>query len=147
VYGRLDFKGKIPDATFELVVNVESLAPASHEARQSIRLEAIVEQGRIARWDCGLPDNDSVRASMKLPTEEGGVKLALRKNFEFRVPLQWAGAQPDPPDFASHAHSGLHSRLRIRVSLWQNRLPVDALPLEGWLELPLLSEEELHALA
>ncbi len=44
VYGRLDFKGKIPDATFELVVNVESLAPASHEARQSIRLEAIVEQ-------------------------------------------------------------------------------------------------------
>jgi hypothetical protein len=40
-----------------------------------------------------------------------------------------------------------HMRLRIRVSLWQNRLPVDALPLEGWLELPLLSEEELHALA
>jgi hypothetical protein len=40
-----------------------------------------------------------------------------------------------------------HMRLRIRMSLWQNRLPVDALPLEGWLELPLLSEEELHALA
>ena len=36
------------------------------------------------------------------------------------------------------------SRLRLRFSLWHNRLPVDALPVEGWIELQLLSEGELE---
>jgi hypothetical protein len=27
--------------------------------------------------------------------------------------------------------------------LWQNRLPVDSLPLEGWIELQVLSEGDL----
>ena len=147
VYGRLDFKGKMPDAPFELVVNLESWAAGAQAANKAFRLEAVVEQGRIARWDGGVPAEDSVRASMKQPIEEGGVKLALRKNYEFRVPLQWIGVETDPSNAAATAFSGGHARLRIRVSLWQNRLPVDALPLEGWLELPVLSEQELMALA
>ena len=32
---------------------------------------------------------------------------------------------------------------RPRFSLWQNRLPLDSLPLEGWIELEVLSEGEL----
>jgi hypothetical protein len=35
--------------------------------------------------------------------------------------------------------------LRLRFSLWQNRLPADALPIEGWIELHLVSEAELSA--
>ena len=35
------------------------------------------------------------------------------------------------------------SKLRLRFSLWQNRLPVDSLPLEGWIELLVLSEGDL----
>jgi len=35
------------------------------------------------------------------------------------------------------------SKLRLRFSLWQNRLPVDSLPLEGWMELQVVSEGEL----
>jgi branched-subunit amino acid ABC-type transport system permease component len=35
------------------------------------------------------------------------------------------------------------SKLRLRVSLWQNRLPVDSLPLEGWIELLVVSEGDL----
>ena len=35
------------------------------------------------------------------------------------------------------------SKLRLRFSLWQNRLPADALPLEGWIELQVLSEGDL----
>jgi hypothetical protein len=42
--------------------------------------------------------------------------------------------------------SGARS-LRLRVSLWSSRLPVDSLPLEGWLDLPLLEEQQLMALA
>jgi hypothetical protein len=33
----------------------------------------------------------------------------------------------------------------LRFSLWQNRLPVDALPVEGWIELQLVSEMEMAA--
>ena len=38
------------------------------------------------------------------------------------------------------------TKLRLRYSLWQNRLPIDALPVEGWIELHLLSEEDMHSL-
>jgi hypothetical protein len=38
------------------------------------------------------------------------------------------------------------TRLRMRFSLWQNGLPADALPVEGWMELPLMSEEDLIAM-
>jgi hypothetical protein len=31
--------------------------------------------------------------------------------------------------------------------LWQNHLPVDALPVEGWIELELLTEEDLAAVS
>jgi alpha-amylase/alpha-mannosidase (GH57 family) len=146
VYGRLDFKGKMPDAPFELVVNLEAWAAGASVAKKALRLEAVIEQGRITRWDAGIPGEDSVRASMKQPLEEGGVRLALRKNYEFRVPLEWIGARA-PSDDEPGPLAGGHDRLRIRVSLWQNRLPVDALPLEGWLELPVLSEQELMAMA
>jgi hypothetical protein len=33
--------------------------------------------------------------------------------------------------------------VRLRFSLWHNRLPVDALPVEGWIELHLLSEGDM----
>ncbi len=39
----------------------------------------------------------------------------------------------------------LTTRLRMRFSLWKNRLPVDALPVEGWIELELLAEDDLLA--
>jgi len=38
------------------------------------------------------------------------------------------------------------AQLKLRFSLWQNGLPTDALPVEGWMELQLLREEDLIAL-
>jgi hypothetical protein len=35
------------------------------------------------------------------------------------------------------------TKVRLRFSLWQDRLPVDSLPLEGWIELQVVSEGEL----
>ena len=82
---------------------------------------------------------------------EEGANAALVRNFEFRLPLSWLLAVPDS---GSHAVAGQRpgaaaippaSALRMRFSLWHNRLPVDALPVEGWIELQLLSEAELGA--
>jgi hypothetical protein len=78
------------------------------------------------------------------------VKVVLRRNFEFKLPLAWLLATPaaNSTGTAGGHKPGIAalnatSKLRLRFSLWQNRLPVDALPVEGWIELQLLSEAEL----
>jgi hypothetical protein len=60
------------------------------------------------------------------------VVLRLRKIFEFQVPLA-----------AFHATDG--AQLRLRFSVWRDGLPIDALPLEGWVEVDVLAQEELEA--
>ena len=76
------------------------------------------------------------------------VKLALLRNFEFRLPLAWLLATPSSATGRRAAERkatavAATSKLRLRFSLWQNRLPVDSLPLEGWIELQVVSEGEL----
>ena len=87
-----------------------------------------------------------VKASSTQPDEH--VKLALLRNFEFELPLAWllatpAAAERTQEKKASVVAVGATSKLRLRFSLWQNRLPVDSLPLEGWIELQVVSEGDL----
>ena len=67
----------------------------------------------------------------------------MARNFEFRLPLAWLHVTPcsDP---TSDSQPG---KVRVRFSLWQDHLPVDALPLEGWIELTLCTEEEMISMA
>ncbi len=76
------------------------------------------------------------------------VKVALLRNFEFKLPLAWLLATPSDAPAAVDRKPGATaiaatSKVRLRFSLWQNRLPVDSLPLEGWIELHIVSEGEL----
>jgi len=87
-------------------------------------------------------DEEAALESSERPGE-GAARLALARNFEFRVPLAWLSAAPVSSGDSKGAKSPAVTRLRLRLSLWQNRLPVDALPLEGWIELHLLEEGEL----
>jgi hypothetical protein len=77
-------------------------------------------------------------------------RVALLRNFEFKLPLIWLLATPNsaPPERTAERKPGAAAitatnKLRLRLSLWQNRLPVDSLPLEGWIELQVVSEGEL----
>src|SRR5579883_1444923 len=141
VYGRLDFKGPIPEMQFEIVVILTSWAEAEAEARQSLRLEAVVKDRRVHEWKL-CPVGDPTRlASSSDPRE---VKVALVRTFEFAVPLAWL--RSSSPAGAGRTAQTPVTRLRLRLSLWQNRLPVDALPLEGWIELLLLDELELMSM-
>jgi hypothetical protein len=79
-------------------------------------------------------------------------KAALLKNFEFRLPLSWLLVGPASESTQTSATLGVNAvardatdRVKLRFSIWQNRLPVDALPVEGWIELQLLTEWELAA--
>ena len=148
VYGRLDFAGPVPDMEFDLVVNLESWANGEPRARRTLRLDAKVQDRKLTAWKVdGREDSPADTSS----TSATAAKAALVRNFEFRLPLNWllavpgsaASSQTDPkPGVAAIPPT---SRLRLRFSLWHNRLPVDALPMEGWIELQLLSEWELEA--
>jgi hypothetical protein len=147
VYGRLDFLGKPPEKDFELLVNLESWAADSQRPRRALRVDVRVEGGKAKSWRVTCPDDETLVATSECPGEE--VRVALSKNFEFRLPLTWLLAKPvasSAVNPAGKVTTPVTTMLRLRFSLWQNRLPVDALPLEGWIVLRLLSEPDLMAL-
>jgi alpha-amylase/alpha-mannosidase (GH57 family) len=147
VYGRLDFIDKLPETDFELVVNLESWAANAGRPRRALRVEARIEAGKMNSWQVSSPDEEMPLATYgQVKTE---VRIALGRNFEWKVPLAWLLATPveSAETTAGNPSLPVATKLRVRFSLWQNRLPVDALPLEGWVELQLLSEPGLAALA
>jgi hypothetical protein len=148
VYGRLDFVGKPPELDFDLVVNLESWAADTQRPRRALRLDARVVTGKTLSWQVSSPEEEKPIATSEQPSED--VKVALLRNFGFKLPLAWLLATPVASVAVSAgggATTPVATVLRLRFSIWQNRLPVDALPLEGWIEMRLLSEEDLMALA
>ena len=144
LYGRLDFKDKVPQTDFELVVNVESWARGESEARRTLRVEASVQERRLKEWKIENGTEGLSLAASRQPEE--GVKLALLRNFEFKLPLTWLLAVPNPAPSSPDRKAGViaaTSKIRLRFSLWENRLPVDSLPMEGWIELQVVSEGDL----
>ena len=143
LYGRLDFSGKPPAEDFEIVVNVESWASGEPRPRRTLRVSAAAREGRLTEWKIETGSAERELASSAQPDEH--VKVALLRNFEFKVPLIWLLATPNSAPSAERKSAAVAatSKLRLRFSLWQNRLPVDSLPLEGWIELQVVSEGEL----
>ena len=147
LYGRLDFAGKVPAEDFEIIVNVESWASGEPRPRRTLRIDAAANVGKLTNWkiENGVAGRELASSNQ---TDEH-VKLALLRNFEFKLPLSWLLAAPGSgSDGASERKLGsgpsiATSKVRLRFSLWQNRLPVDSLPLEGWIELQIVSEGEL----
>jgi hypothetical protein len=143
VYGRLDFKDSMPEVDFQIVVNLASWAGNEPRPRRTLRLDTSVHERRIKEWT--VQNGAEGRALATSAQIDEYVKVALQRNFEFKLPLTWLLATPGGTTAAEHkANAGATvSKLRLRFSLWQNRLPVDALPLEGWIELQVLSEGDL----
>jgi alpha-amylase/alpha-mannosidase (GH57 family) len=147
LYGRLDFADKVPAEDFEIVVNIESWASGEPRPRRTLRIDSAAQGGKLASWKIENGVAGRVLASSSQADED--VTLALVRNFEFKVPLSWLLAVPtDSSDGGSErksksAPAAATSRVRLRFSLWQNRLPADSLPLEGWIELQVVSEGEL----
>jgi alpha-amylase/alpha-mannosidase (GH57 family) len=141
IYGRLDFVDRIPEGDVEVVVNLESWAKDEPRPRRILRLEAAVRNSAVYAWNVRVPDEDAqiVNSSQ----DQSDVAMILARSFEFKLPLTLLLATP--PTSPNARADAPAIKLRLRFSLWENRLPVDALPVEGWAELQLLSEDELKA--
>jgi hypothetical protein len=136
VYGRLDFTSGVPDGELEIVINLESWADWAARPRRALRLAIDVTDRKLSPPT--ISDNGEV-----LSADE--VAAVLGKDFEFKLPLALLYALPR--ESSSPSSEPVATKIRIRFSVWQNRLPVDALPVEGCLDLQLLPEMELMAMA
>ena len=108
-------------------------------------MDASASAGNLKEWRIENGVAERVLASPAQSDEH--VKVALLRNFEFKLPLNWLLAVPsNGSEKTLEKKSGVPiaatSKVRLRFSLWQNRLPVDSLPLEGWIELPVLPRND-----
>jgi alpha-amylase/alpha-mannosidase (GH57 family) len=125
LYCRLDFAEKVSEwatADTRLVMTVE---PASGDAPNlPYRLEANISMGRLQGWTLTRNGQGQI-------VEAGGaVSVCMDSIFECQIPLALLGAVEG-------------SKIGIRFTLWRERLPLDALPREGFIELHVLPESEL----
>ena len=144
LYGRLDFITGVPKDSFELVVTLECCSPGEQRAAdsspggargrpakfRSFRLEVEVADGEVTGWRLRPAESEAPIASSDVPGD--AVRVRLLKNFEFSIPLASLGGE-------------LGQTARLRFTLWRNRLPLDALPVEGTISIPIVGEEELEA--
>jgi len=138
VYGRLEFvEARRPESDFDIAVNIEAWCADGSSSEFSLRLDAPATGGRAARWQLFGPGEHLLASAEQA---QAGIKVVLGRNFEFQLPLSWLSP-------GARAGEARPAKLRLRFSLWQNGLPSDALPVEGWIELQLVSKDELEALA
>lgn len=126
LYCRLDFTDKLSEwaiADTRVVVTVE---PVAEGAGSAFRLEADISGGRLSGWKFVRDGNgEAIQAG-------SAILVCLDAIFECQIPLKLVGASEG-------------SLLGIRFSLWRDRLPLDALPREGFLEVQVVAERELSA--
>ena len=89
------------------------------------RLEVDISGGSVREWTFARNGNSGRPAD--------SVCVCLDSIFECLLPLQLLQA----PE---------RSTLRVRFSLWRDRLPLDALPQDGTIDVHLVPENELSAL-
>jgi hypothetical protein len=131
LYGRLDFSESASATTCQLAVSLEYHPALPTESLRALRLDANIHAGKLAGWSLAAVGREAPFADST--QDQSAVKVAVQRSFEFKLPLVLLDA----------ASGG---KIRLRFSLWQNRLPVDALPAEGWLELALVDEGQMLAL-
>ncbi|HYM12060.1 MAG TPA: glycoside hydrolase family 57 protein [Bryobacterales bacterium] len=95
------------------------------EARLTLQLQALarislrLSEGGVEVSEVAITDGDTAAQ----PSDRKQLEARLGRILEVRVPLDLL------------PHDG--GKLRFQFSLWQEGLPIDALPTEGWIEMDL----------
>ncbi|HLJ25132.1 MAG TPA: glycoside hydrolase family 57 protein [Candidatus Angelobacter sp.] len=130
LYCRLDFMHNASDWVTEdsrLVVAIKSLSAGGAKPERNFKLEASFSATTVQDWT--FSENGG-----RQKQEEVMVVFRRESILECRIPL-----------LALDAKAG--ALLRLRFSLWRGQLPLDALPQEGYIEVQVVPEEDLSAVA
>src|SRR5581483_5682963 len=134
-----DFTGETPPAgVYRIIVNVEVL----HRSQTSaFRLIADAQGSDLRTWTVTNGEERHVLANSDFTAGNTltcaadavaqQIQVFVGNIFECRIPHKILGAK-------------YGDKLRLRFSLWKEKLPVDALPVEGWLDLRISSDAELE---
>jgi alpha-amylase/alpha-mannosidase (GH57 family) len=128
LYARLDFAAKLPagDATATLHLALRD----GEKTTSNVRLDVELAEGQLATWR--LHNNGTVDlASLENPS---GMEVALGKVLEMKLPMALLGAEEG-------------NTFNLRFVLYRDRLPIDALPQEGSLEIQVAPEDVLVEIA
>lgn len=131
-YGRAELELCAED--FLLVVNTETWPASESAAELCSKLEAAISNCEITEWNMLLSKPGEVSEAPVPRDSDLGPELRIKKVFEFRIPLKLLAAE-------------LGGRVRVRASVWRSGLPLDSIPAEGWMEIAIVPEQELAALA
>jgi len=135
--GRLDFHDGLPDGRYQIIVNIEVTPDVKERdsAVSSYRLVVDAQGASVLSWV--LTNGDARNVLARVASNHGhgdsnGVEVAIGEIFEMLIPFEVVGARRG-------------SRIRLRFTVWVDQLPTDALPLEGWIDLYALVEEEVES--
>jgi alpha-amylase/alpha-mannosidase (GH57 family) len=130
LYARVDFLDGKPVQDGEIVLQAESVSLNGEPIKTGFHV--LVEGGRIQRWWLARAAEE---AHQPLGPNEYEDSLArLTRVLELRVQRSALGVTSE-------------GKVRLRFTLWRQGAPTDALPREGWVTLPVLSEEQLQEMA
>ncbi len=127
LYARLDFAAKLPTGDTTAALHL-----ALRDGEQTIathRLDVELASDQLTGWK--LRNGKAMVASQSRPL---GIEIALGKVLEMKVPMALVGAE--------QGHT-----FNLRFVLYRNRLPIDALPQEGSLEIQVAPEDVLVEIA
>ncbi|HTQ55997.1 MAG TPA: glycoside hydrolase family 57 protein [Bryobacteraceae bacterium] len=115
------------DANFYLRVDFHrgsEQAVSEMEARLTVAAGAPAQSSRVTvRFESGRARVTEMKMAAGAPDDRPAVEFAFRQVLEGRLSLRALGTSPDAP-------------LRFQFSLWQGGLPMDAVPQQGWIEVP-----------
>jgi hypothetical protein len=130
LYARLDFARVGGEANLDIVLNLEALRPEAPLPHCRLRMDASLARGAITAWKLEQHEGEEIASSAH--PGDAGIEIRLRKILEVKVPL-------------ATLRASVGDKLRVRFSAWKDGLPIDSLPIEGCIELQVLSEAELAA--
>jgi hypothetical protein len=132
LYGKMELEFGAEELL--LLVNLESWRPEGNAAELCAKLEAGISQREIASWSMALSRPGEAGEAPVPKDSELSPELRIKKVFEFRVPL-------------TLLRTRLGGKIRLRAGVWRGGLPVDSIPREGWMEVAIVPEQELTAMA
>jgi alpha-amylase/alpha-mannosidase (GH57 family) len=129
LYARLDFC-ELPSEPVQLVANIDIQKPGGVSAGLvRWRLTAELDNS-VRKWELRQTEPDQVFVkSEHQPLRR--IIVAMTRTFEFQIPLGELRVERG-------------SSVYLRFSLWREGLPIDALPVEGAMQLHVVSEEEMQ---